>query len=132
VADADKGSAPPNGTTTATTGTPSPSGPPPGGSGDQLGNPLWNMAPMLAAMFIFFWLFIIRPEKKRQKAKQDLLSSIKVKDKVVTIFGLYGTVVDFDGDDVILNVDPKKDVKIRMRRSAIDGVVEEEKKEEKK
>lgn len=83
-------------------------------------------------MAIFFWLFILRPENKRRKQKEALISSIKVKDKVVTIYGLYGTVIEFDGDDVILNIDQKKDVKVRMRRSALDAVVTEEEKEKEK
>jgi preprotein translocase subunit YajC len=113
--------------TTAQTGTAT--GVP--GDGQQAPNPLGQMVPMMAAFAIFIWLFILRPENKRRKQKEALLSSVKVKDKVVTIFGLYGTVVDIEGDDIVLNVDTKKDVKMRFRRSAIDSVVPEETKEKK-
>lgn len=80
----------------------------------------------LAAMAILFWLFIIRPENKRRKEKEALVSALKKSDKVVTIFGMYGTIVDIDGDDVTLLIDQKKDVKMKVRRSAIDQVVTEE------
>ena len=79
-------------------------------------------------MGILFWLFIIRPESKRRKEKDAVMNSLKVKDEVVTIFGLYGTIVSIEGDDVVLNVDAKKDVKMRLRRSAIDSVVAKEEK----
>jgi len=39
-----------------------------------------------------------------------------------------GTVAELDGDDVLLVIDPKKDVKVRFRRSAVDIVETEEKK----
>lgn len=123
MADADKSGAGTTSQTGTASGTGGGGGPPPGGL-EQL------LFPMLA-MGIFFWLFILRPENKRRKQKDALLSAVKPKDKVVTIFGMYGTVVDFDGDDVILNVDPKKDVKLRCRRSAIESVVTEEEKEKK-
>ena len=82
----------------------------------------------LIAMGIIFWLFFIRPESKRRKEKQNLLGNLKVKDKVVTIGGMRGTVAELDGDDVLLVIDPKKDVKVRFRRSAVDIVETEEKK----
>lgn len=108
--------APANGGTTTSTGTPTgPGGPPPGGG-------IESMLVMLVPMFLIFYLLIIRPENKRRKEKENLLGAIKAKDKVVTIGGLHGTVVEVDGDDVVLLVDSKKDVKMRFRRSAIDSI----------
>ena len=79
-------------------------------------------------MIIIFWLLFIRPESKKRKQKEALLGGLKVKDKVVTIGGLYGTVTGLDGDGVILLVDPDKNVKLRLRRSAIDSVIQTEEK----
>ena len=73
-------------------------------------------------LMIIFYLFFIRPENKRRKAKEELLGAIKPKDKVVTVGGLHGSVVEVDGDEVVLLVDQKKDVKLRFRRSAIDTI----------
>ncbi len=77
---------------------------------------------------IIFYLFFIRPQSKERKKKEELLSSVKVKDKVVTIGGLHGVVVEVEGDEVVLLVDPKKDVKMRFRRSAIGEVFNQEEK----
>jgi preprotein translocase subunit YajC len=112
------------------TGTPSgqpgmPERPPSGGMGELL--------VMLVPMILIFYFVFIRPENKRRKEKEALLGSVKPKDKVVTIGGLFGTVVEIDGDEIVLQVDPKRDVKLRFRRSAVDVVVRaEEKTEEKK
>ena len=85
-------------------------------------NPLMSMLVTFLPLIIIFYLFFIRPESKRRKEKENLLGKMKPKDKVTTIGGLHGTVVEVDGDDVIILADPKKDVKLRYRRSAIDSV----------
>lgn len=97
--------------------------------GEQLMQMLITFLPLM----IIFYLFFIRPESKRRKEKEQLLGAVKAKDKVITIGGLHGTVVEVEGDEVVLLVDPKKDVKMRFRRSAIDTINPvEAKKEEKK
>jgi preprotein translocase subunit YajC len=103
---------------------------PTGAGGDQP-NPLFQMLITFAPLMIIFWLFFIRPESKRRKEKEQLLGGVKAKDRVVTIGGLYGTVVDVEGDEIVLLVDPKKDVKLRFRRSAIDTVNPTDDKEKK-
>jgi preprotein translocase subunit YajC len=112
-------------TTTAPSSGPTTSiGQPPNGpqGGPPQSGGIESMLVMLVPMFIIFYLLIIRPENKRRKEKESLLGAIKPKDKVTTIGGQYGTVVEIDGDDVILLVDSKKDVKMRFRRSAIDSI----------
>ena len=55
---------------------------------------------LLVPMLIIFYLFFIRPESKRRKQKESLMSGLKTKDNVVTIGGLYGTVAEVTGDEV--------------------------------
>ena len=98
-----------------------------GGGNDGLIQMLITFAPIM----LIFYLLFIRPENKRRKEKENVLAGVKAKDKVVTIGGLYGTVVEVDGDDVVLLVDPKKDVKLRFRRTAIEVITSDEDKEKK-
>jgi len=91
-----------------------------------------SMMIMLVSMGLFMYFLVIRPQRKEQKKKEEMLGRIKPKDKVVTFTGLYGQVVEIEGDDVVLLVDTKKDVKMRFRRSAIDGIVASSEPEEKK
>jgi preprotein translocase subunit YajC len=84
---------------------------------------LISMLTLLGPMLIIMYLFIIRPQSKERKKKEEMIGALKVKDKVVTIGGLHGTVSDIDGDDVVLLVDNKKDVKLKFRRSAIGDIV---------
>jgi len=102
-----------------------PSQPPP--PSDQGG----SLLIMLVAMGLIFYFLLIRPESKRKKEKEALMSSLKPRDKVVTVGGLHATVVEVDGDEVVLLVDPKKDVKLRFRRSSVDMIESAEGKEKK-
>jgi len=77
---------------------------------------------MIGAFLLFMYFMIWRPQKQEQKKKEEMLGQLKEKSEVITFFGLYGTVVKIDGDDVVLLVDPKKDIKMRFRRSVIESI----------
>ena len=80
------------------------------------------MLGMILPMILIFYLLIWRPESKRRKQREQTLNALKNKDKIVTIGGVYASVVEIDKDDVVLLIDPKKDVKVRVRRSAIESI----------
>lgn len=98
--------------------------------GPQAGG-LDSLLVMLVPMVLIFYFLFIRPENKKRKQKEAMLSGLKPKDKVVTIGGVYGTVVELDRDEVVLLVDPRKDVRLRLRRNAVDIVAVAEEKERK-
>lgn len=74
---------------------------------------------MLLLIFVIMWFFMIRPQRKQQKELQKFRDSLKKGDKVVTIGGIYGTVVELKDKNVLIEVD--KDVKIRVDRNALQG-----------
>ena len=86
---------------------------------------------MVVPMILIFYFLFIRPENKKRKQWEGMLAGIKTKDKVTTKGGIIGTVVDIDGDEIVLLVDPKKDVKLRFRRAAVETVEPAEQKEKK-
>ena len=79
----------------------------------------WTMWVMLLLIFVIMWFFMIRPQRKQQKELQKFRDSLKKGDKVVTIGGIYGTVVEIKDKSVLIEVD--KDVKIRVDRNALQG-----------
>ncbi len=79
----------------------------------------WTMWVMLLLIFVIMWFFMIRPQRKQQKELQKFRDSLKKGDKVVTIGGIYGTVVELKDKSVLIEVD--KDVKIRVDRNALQG-----------
>lgn len=72
----------------------------------------------LALIILFFWLFIIRPEKKRNKEMQDMLNNIQVADEVITNGGIIGRVLSVKEDTVLIETGSDR-TKIRVLRSAI-------------
>ena len=57
---------------------------------------------MLVMMIAIFYFMLIRPENKRKKEAEQMRSSIKKGDKITTIGGIVGTVVDVKGDKVVV------------------------------
>ncbi|MCR5153567.1 MAG: preprotein translocase subunit YajC [Lachnospiraceae bacterium] len=92
-------------------------------------------------LFVFMYFTVIRPQKKEQKKRDELISSLAVGDSVVTTSGFFGTVIAMPDDDVIIvEFGNNKNCRIPMRKTAIVEVEKpegstpavEEKKEEKK
>ena len=57
---------------------------------------------MLVVMVAVFYFMLIRPENKRKKEAENMRSSVKVGDKVITIGGITGTVVHVKDDKFVL------------------------------
>lgn len=68
-------------------------------------------------MFAIFWLFIIRPQTKKQKAQSQFMSDLNKGDKVVTGSGILGKIVEIDNDIITLEIAQK--VNIRVTKNAI-------------
>jgi preprotein translocase subunit YajC len=100
------------------------------GGGSQ--NFLVTLLPFAAIIGIFYFL-IIRPQNKKQKETQRMLSALKKGDRIVTIGGIHGTIQSVREGSVIVRIDDN--VKVEFSRSAISSVesaAREEKIEEKK
>jgi len=71
----------------------------------------------LIIIFAIFYFILIRPQQQRQKKHKEMLESLKIGDKVITIGGIYGVIRDIKGDVFTLEV--SKDIKINTTRNAI-------------
>ncbi|MCY9512942.1 preprotein translocase subunit YajC [Paenibacillus apiarius] len=76
------------------------------------------------AMFAVFYFLLIRPQQKKQKQRNSMLSALKKGDKIVTIGGLHGTIVEITDDIVVLRVNDV--TKMTFDRSAISNIVTSE------
>ncbi len=114
--------------------------PPPGGAGgappggpaapappasffDELLGGRFSMMWLLLAMFLVLYFLMIRPESRRQKARNAMLKAMKKGDWVVTSAGLIGRVHRVDEKEVLLQVDKESNVKIRFLKSSITDVI---------
>ncbi len=71
----------------------------------------------LIIIFAIFYFILIRPQQQRQKKHKEMLNSLKVGDKVITIGGIYGIIREIKGDVFTLEI--SKDIKINTTKNAI-------------
>ena len=76
---------------------------------------------LIVIAFAFLYFVLIRPQKKRQVAAQQLLSSLAVDDEVVTSGGIYGTITELGDDDVKVRIAPQ--IEVRVARRAIGAII---------
>lgn len=82
---------------------------------------LLSMLLPLILMVVIFYFFLMRPQKKKDKAVKDMLASLKVGDRILTIGGIYGTITGLRDDQVIIAVGAQKTT-MHMARWAIKSV----------
>jgi preprotein translocase subunit YajC len=73
-------------------------------SGGQQQSPLGMFLPLILILVIF-WIFMIRPQAKRQKELKKFRESLQKGDKVITTGGIYGKIVSTTDTTVVLQVD---------------------------
>ena len=85
-----------------------------------------NMSGVILLVYLvviigFFYFAMIRPQRKEQKRKEALLSSMAVGDAVMTTSGFYGVIIDIDDEDqtVVVEFGSNKNCRIIMNKSAI-------------
>ncbi|HMG86392.1 MAG TPA: preprotein translocase subunit YajC [Terracidiphilus sp.] len=82
------------------------------------------MLPLLLLVPLMYFV-MIRPQQKRQKQWQQMLSSIKTGDKVTTAGGIRGIIMSIKDDVIIIRVAPDN-IKMEVAKSAIASVTTQE------
>lgn len=108
----------PASTQIAVPGTPATQADKPSGPFDKFSGLLFPI--LIVAML---YLFLFRPKSKEAKQQKTMLEALKRGDRVMTIGGLIGSVVEVRGDEVVLKVDESNNVKERYIKSAIQKVL---------
>jgi preprotein translocase subunit YajC len=83
---------------------------------------LWIVVVMVAVLMFF----TIGGQKKEKKKRAAMLAAIKKGDKVQTVGGALGTVIELRDEEVVVKVDENNNTRIKFVRSAIQSVVQEE------
>ena len=76
-----------------------------------------SMLIMMVLIIVVMYFFMIRPQQKKQKELAKFRSNLQKGDKIVTIGGIYGKIVDIT--EQYVTVDVGGDVRIKMDKSAI-------------
>ena len=87
------------------------------------GGGITMLLPLLLIPVLYF--VMIRPQQKRQKQWQDMLSQIKTGDRVTTAGGIRGVIISIKDDAIIIRVAPDN-LKLEVAKSAIASVTTQE------
>jgi preprotein translocase subunit YajC len=101
--------------TTTVSSDPNATGVTPGGRG-TFGT--YNLI-FLGVMFVLMYMLLFRGPRKKQQEHKKMVQTLSKNDKVRTIGGIIGTVVDIKDDEITLKVDESNNTKIKVLPSAI-------------
>ena len=85
--------------------------------GGEAGQSLISLILLLVVFAAIFYFLLIRPQRHRQKEHQQLISSLKRGDRVITAGGIHGTIDKIDEGTVVLSLE--EGAKIRVSKSSI-------------
>ena len=80
----------------------------------MMGTIIW-----IAVLLVFIFVFMLRPQKKEQARRNEMMAKMAVGDTVLTSSGFYGTLSDITDDTVIVEFGNNKNCRIPMQRAAI-------------
>jgi preprotein translocase subunit YajC len=80
---------------------------------------LMGLLPMILVMVVL-WFIMIAPQRKQQKKRDEMLKSLKKGDKVITVGGMHGEIIELDDTDVRLRVADK--IELRFTRGSISKI----------
>lgn len=93
----------------------------PGGAGQSPFGSIWLIFLVMIGMFGFMML----SQRKEKRKRENLLGSLRKNDRVQTMGGMLGRIVEIKGDEVVIKVDEQSNTRIRFARSAIQQVIKE-------
>lgn len=103
-------------------------GAPSGGGG--AGN--FSFIILMVLIFVVIYFMMIRPQRKQAKERDAMIEQLKKNDHVLTTGGIFGIVDKVKDKEIVLKIDEKSDVRLRVAKNAIVGVIKDSGTEEKK
>ncbi len=74
---------------------------------------------MMIGMFAIMYFFMIRPQQKKQKDQKAFEDNLKKGDKIVTIAGIHGKIVNFSEDGKVAIIEVDTNTRIKIERTSI-------------
>ena len=85
----------------------------------QATNPMGSLIWMFLLIGVF-WVVMILPQRKQQKKRNEMINALKKGDKVITVGGIHGEIIELDDEDIRLRIADK--VEVRMAKSSVSRV----------
>lgn len=75
-------------------------------------NPTMISLLYIVGLFVILYFLMIRPQQQRQKKHQEMIKNLKANDRIVTIGGIYGTIVKIKEDSLVLKIAENTEIEI--------------------
>ena len=98
----------------------------PGPEAQPQGGGILSMLPLMIGVMLIWWLLVLRPQNKAEKARRAKLDAIQTGDRVRTRGGIEGVVVRVQDDKVVVKIDTEGKVHVTFDKSYIEDVLTEE------
>jgi preprotein translocase subunit YajC len=83
----------------------------------------WQQFIFIGLIFVILYFMMFRGPKKRQQQQDQMVKALKKNDRVQTIGGIFGTVLDVSDTEITLKIDESNNTKIKVVPSAIHRVI---------
>lgn len=92
-------------------------------------DPPWWTGPFVPLLFgiLILYFFVFRSKRTQDRQRKDMLAQLGKGDRIQTIGGILGTVIEARENEVLVKVDESSNTKLRFSRSAIHRVIDESK-----
>ena len=85
----------------------------------------WTQLIFIGLIFVVLYFVMFKGPKKKQQQQDQMVKSLKKNDRVQTIGGILGTVLEVTDSEITLKVDESNNTKIKVLPSAISRVIEQ-------
>jgi len=96
---------------------------------ESIGSSWISLVPMVLIFAVFYFL-LIRPQEKRRRAQQEVVSGVKKGEEILTTSGIIGIVSKINDSDNTVLLSIAKDVEIKILKTSISDILSRTKKEE--
>jgi len=83
---------------------------------------------VMVLVLVVMYVLMIRPQRQRQRDQQAMIDGARVGDDILTTGGIYGTIVQAEGDDIVVEI--ADSLSVHMTRRGIAAVLPPEEEEE--
>lgn len=83
----------------------------------------WTSIVPMILIFVVFYFLLIRPQEKKRRNQETLVSGVKKGEEIVTNSGIFGTVTKINDSDNTILVEFAKGVEVKMFKSSIMDII---------
>ena len=105
--------------------TPAPTETQPGeaANGEPAASPDWTLPLIFILLLVVLWVFLMGGQRREKKRRAAMLESLNKGDRIQTVGGILGTIVEMRDDELVVKVDENTNTRLRFSRSAVQSVL---------